>query len=81
MTRAIPILLVAALAAACSTPGPGEGDVVDRDTERVVIGIGYGAANEGVDTRIQAAEHCAETDRKAVWYGHDKDGNMVYRCE
>ena len=45
------------------------------------IAIGYDAANEGVDTFRQATEHCADEDHIAVWYGHDNDGHLVYRCE
>ena len=39
------------------------------------------AAVKGVDSRRQASEHCAESGKGAVWYGHDRDGNMHYRCE
>ena len=38
-------------------------------------------AVDGVDSRRQATEHCAESSKGAVWYGHDRDGNMHYRCE
>ena len=33
------------------------------------------------DQARQAAEHCAESKRAAKWLGHDKDGNLIYRCE
>ena len=42
---------------------------------------GYNAANEGFDPQRQAAEHCDDNDRKAVWYGHDAQRNLIYRCE
>ena len=27
-----------------------------------------------------ADEHCEDEDKKAVWIGHDRDGNMHYKC-
>ncbi len=61
--------------------GYQKGDVVRRGPDEIRIKIGYDAANQGVDTARQAAEHCAETKRTAKWLGHDKDGNLIYRCE
>ena len=55
-----------------------------QNSEREIrIAIGYNAANQGVDTFGQAAKHCADEfkDHLAIWYGHDKEGNLVYRCE
>ena len=64
---------------ACSAYEKGE--VVRRTPEEIKISIGYDAAVEGVDSHRQASEHCAESGKEAVWYGHDRDGNMHYRCE
>ncbi|NQV54983.1 MAG: hypothetical protein HQ503_03920 [Rhodospirillales bacterium] len=58
-----------------------KGEVVESSDKEIRIQIGYDAANRGVDTARQATEHCDDEDLKAVWYGHDKDGNLVYRCE
>jgi hypothetical protein len=64
---------------ACSAYEKGE--VVQSTPEEIKISIGYDAAVEGVDSHRQASEHCAESGKEAVWYGHDRDGNMHYRCE
>ncbi len=58
-----------------------KGDVVRSSSDEIRIRIGYDAANQGVDTQRQAADHCADSKRKAKWLGHDKDGNLLYRCE
>lgn len=58
-----------------------KGDVVRETDDEIRIKIGYNAVNEGVDVHRQAAEHCADSDRKAVWYAHDKDGNLLFKCE
>ena len=58
-----------------------KGDVVQSSDEEIRIAIGYDAANEGVDSFRQATEHCTDEDHIVVWYGHDKDGHLVYRCE
>jgi len=66
---------------ACSMFGPGHGDVVADDDNQIKIKIGYEAAVNGVTTRPAAVDHCEDEDKKAVWIGHDRDGNMHYRCE
>ena len=58
-----------------------KGKVVQSSDREIRIAISYDAANQGVDTFRQASEHCADDDHVAVWYGHDKDGHLVYRCE
>ena len=76
------LLATAALVlGACS--GYKKGEVVQNSGREIRIAMGYNAANEGVDTFRQAAEHCADEveDLVAIWYGHDKEGNLVYRCE
>ena len=58
-----------------------KGGVVQSNPQEIKMGIGYDAAVKGVYSRRQASEHCAESGKGAVWYGHDRDGNMHYRCE
>ena len=79
MKRLVTIAAVLFVFGACSTYEKGE--VVDSSENEIKIGIGYDAAVKGVDSRRQASEHCARTGKGAVWYGHDRDGNMHYRCE
>jgi hypothetical protein len=64
---------------ACSAYEKGE--VVQSTPEEIKISIGYDAAVEGVDSHRQASELYAESGKEAVWYGHDRDGNMHYQCE
>ena len=45
----------------------------------IKIKIGYDAV--GVDTRSMAAEHCEKFGKQAVWYGHDRNGSMHYKCQ
>ena len=71
--------LTAFLLGACSSFKKGE--VVQSSNKEIRIAISHDAANEGVDSFRQASEHCADEDHVAVWYGHDKDGHLVYRCE
>ena len=28
-----------------------------------------------------AAEHCEKFGKQAVWYGHDRNGSMHYKCQ
>jgi hypothetical protein len=79
--RGILVVLPCALVAACSVFSGGEAQTVDKDADGIRFKVGYDAAVEGVDTRTMAAEHCAGHEKKAVWYGHDRDGNMLYKCE
>ena len=74
------VVLFAALAlAACSSYE--KGDVTYSNDKEIRIKIGYNAANVGFDPGRQAAEHCEDEDLKAVWYGHDAQRNLIYRCE
>ncbi len=79
MKFAITLVAATLLLGACSSFK--KGDVVQSSDEEIRIAIGYDAANEGVDSFRQATENCADEDHIAVWYGHDKDGHLVYRCE
>ena len=79
MKFAYTLALAALLLGACSSFKRGE--VVQSSDKEIRIAISQNAANEGVDSFRQASEHCADKDHVAVWYGHDKDGHLVYRCE
>jgi hypothetical protein len=79
MKFAITLVAATLLLGACSSCKKGE--VMQSSDAEIRIAIGYDAANEGVDTFRQATEHCADEDHIAVWYGHDNDGHLVYRCE
>ena len=70
------MVVLSGLLAGCSGA-----QTVDKDADGIRFKLGYDAAVEGVDTREMAAEHCAGYDKKAIWYGHDRDGNMLYKCE
>ncbi len=58
-----------------------KGEVADSSPGRIKIAVDYDAAVRGVDARRQAAEFCSGVDKKAVWYGHDRDGNLQFKCE
>lgn len=73
-----PLLPAVFVLAACSAYEKGE--VVDERADEIRIRIDYDAANQGVEPARQAGEHCGETERKAIWYGHDANGNLIYRC-
>ncbi|MDP6175895.1 MAG: hypothetical protein QGF09_17175 [Rhodospirillales bacterium] len=77
--RAGLLVVVALILGACADYE--KGDVVRSSSHEIRIKIGYDAANQGFDTDRQAAEHCEDSDRKAKWMGHDKDGNLLYRCQ
>ena len=79
MKRLATITGVLLVLGACSAYEKGE--VVKSSPQEIKIGIAYDAAVDGVDSRRQATEHCAESSKGAVWCGHDRDGNMHYRCE
>ena len=70
---------VAVALGACSSYEKGE--VTQSSDREIRIAIEYDEANRNVDTARQAAEHCADNEQDAIWYGHDKDGNLVHRCE
>ncbi len=77
-------ILVAALfsaVAGCSLFSGEAAQTLGEDADGIRFKVGYDAAVEGVDTRTMAAEHCAGYGKGAVWYGHDRDGNMLYKCE
>ncbi len=74
-------LLAAVMLVLGACAGFEKGDVVRSSADEIRIKIGYDAANRGVDTARQAAEHCADSERTAKWLGHDKDGNLLYRCK
>jgi hypothetical protein len=71
----------ALLAGACSALGLDGADVVRDSPKEISIEVGYDAAVEGVDARAKAASHCGDYGKNAVWYGHDRDGNLHFKCE
>jgi hypothetical protein len=71
----------ALLAGACSALDLDGADVVRDSPREIKVEIGYDAAAEGVDARAKASRHCEEYGKKAVWYGHDRDGTMHFKCE
>ena len=78
--KSISIFLATLLVlSACSSYKKGE--VVSSDDDEIRIQIGYDAAQNNVNTRRQAAEHCEDNDKQAVWYAHDAKGNLLYKCE
>ena len=58
-----------------------DGDVITDSETEIKIKVGYDAAVRGQHPERLAAEHCEDEDKKAVWYGHDRDGNLHYKCE
>ena len=74
-------LVVCALAGGCSIFGPPEAEVVEESPAGIKMEIDHDAALKGIDSRAQAAEHCADYEKRAVWYGHDRDGHLDYKCE
>ncbi len=79
MSRIFLFVLVGALVVACSVFSDHE--VVGENENEITIKLNHDAAVQGANTRAIAAEHCAKYDKKAVWYGHDRDGNMRYLCQ
>ena len=75
---ALPLAALLALGACASYE---KGEVADSGPGHIKIAVGYDAAVKGVDSRRQAAEFCAENDKRAIWYGHDRDGNLQFKCE
>ncbi len=77
------ILGVVALCAAIASCGllRDDGDVVQESADEIKIKVGYDAAVKGQHPERLAAEHCAEAGKSAVWYGHDRDRNLHYKCE
>lgn len=77
--RALAIPALFALAG-CSV-FDGGATVVDQSPQRIKIVVDHDAAFEGVNARAKAEAHCAGHGKTAVWYGHDRDGAMEFRCE
>ncbi len=73
------VAVLAILVAACSAFGAEEGDVIEKNADGIKIKIGYDAV--GADTQSMAAEHCEKFGKQAVWYGHDRNGFMHYKCQ
>ncbi len=71
----------ALLAGACSALDLDGADVVQDSPQEIKVEISYAAAAEGVNARAKASRHCEEYGKKAVWYGHDRDGAMHFKCE
>ncbi len=69
------------LAGACSALGLDGADVVQDSPQEIKIEVGYDAAIEGVDARDKATRHCEEYGKKSIWYGHDRDGALHFKCE
>ena len=81
MSRVIAIAALCLLIGACSL-FRDDGDVVQDSETGIRISIGYDAAVRDQHPERLAAEHCAgEGGKAAVWYGHDRDGNLHYKCE
>ena len=76
MTRLTLLLALALYLAACAD----HGEVVDSNENEIKLKIGYDAAVNNVTTKLAADEHCEDEGKKAVWIGHDRDGNMHYKC-
>ena len=75
------VLTAAVLLALGACADYPQGEVADSSPREIKIAIDYEAAVNGFDTLRQASEHCQESAKTAVWYGHDRDGNMHYKCE
>jgi hypothetical protein len=76
MSRFILLLAAILYLAACAD----HGKVVDSNENEIKLKIGYNAAINNVTTKPAADEHCEDKGKKAVWIGHDRDGNMHYKC-
>lgn len=59
----------------------GGATVVDESPQRIKFVVDHDAAFEGVNAREKAQAHCAGHGKKAVWYGHDRNGAMEFHCE
>ncbi len=79
MVRGKVVAVLAILVTACSAVGTEEGEVIEKNANGIKIKIGYDAV--GADTRSMAAEHCKKFGKQAVWYGHDRNGLMEYKCQ
>jgi Ni,Fe-hydrogenase III small subunit len=77
MTRLTVTLAVIVALGACAN----DGEVVAESQSDLRVRVGYDAAVRGQHPERLAAEHCAATGKRAVWYGHDRDGNLHYECE
>ena len=71
----------ALLTGACSALGLDGANVVQDSPQEIKLEIGYDAAVESVNARAKASTHCEEHGKKAVWYGHDRDGALYFKCE
>ncbi len=78
MFRGEVVAALAILLVGCSTFETKEGRIVEKNADGISIKIGYDAV--GADTQSTAAEHCAKYGKQAVWYGHDRNGSMHYKC-
>ena len=79
MVRGTVVAVLAILFVACSTFETEEGEIVGKNADGIKIKIGYDAV--GADARSMAAEHCAQFGNQAVWYGHDRNGFMHFKCQ
>ena len=79
MIRGKGVTVLAILVAACSSFGTEEGGVIEKNADGINIKIGYDAV--GAATRSMAAEHCENFGKQAVWYGHDRNGFMHFKCQ
>lgn len=74
--------LTAAVLMAVAACSPREyDDVAYNNPGGADIRIGYDTAVVSLDAHAQAAGLCAGSGRRAVWYGHDRDGNLRFKCE
>ena len=80
MVRILGVLALSAAVAACGLL-QGDGEVVEERADEIKISVGYDAALKGRHPERLAAEHCAKAGKRAVWYGHDRDRNLHYKCE
>ncbi len=79
MFRGEVVAALAILLVGCSTFETKEGKMVEKNADGISIKIGYDAV--GADTQSMAAEHCAKYGKQTVWYGHDRNGFMQYKCQ
>jgi hypothetical protein len=80
MFRALSVLVLCATITACGLLRD-DGDVVQESADDIKIKIGYDGAIKDQHPERLAAEHCAEGGKRAIWYGHDRDRNLHFKCE
>ena len=64
----------------CLAGCTNHGKVIDSNESEIKLKIGYDAAINNINTKHAADMHCEDEEKKAIWIGHDRDGNMHYKC-